>query len=150
MRRHKAWRGGSKAQRSCDPATALGSLPFVHKMIRQLGHQFSGDMRLSCDSQKRPLQEISTSNHKPKSFLSLVKHPHKDSPGLQKSKNHCKCTPKKSRGPVLRPARLRARGRLGARESPREHLGGSRKLCGVSREIWEDCRRFWNSPGWQY
>ena len=39
------------------------------------------------------------------------------------------------RGPVLRPARLRARGRLGARESPREHLGGSRKLCGVSREI---------------
>ena len=34
MRRHKAWRGGSKAQQSCDPATALGSLPFVHKMIR--------------------------------------------------------------------------------------------------------------------
>ena len=27
MRRHKAWRGGSKAQQSCDPATALGSLP---------------------------------------------------------------------------------------------------------------------------
>ena len=24
----------SKAQQSCDPATALGSLPFVHKMIR--------------------------------------------------------------------------------------------------------------------
>ena len=31
---NKAWRGGSKAQQSCDPATALGSLPFVHKMIR--------------------------------------------------------------------------------------------------------------------
>ena len=27
MRRHKAWRGGSKAQQSCDPATALGTLP---------------------------------------------------------------------------------------------------------------------------
>ena len=24
MRRHKAWRGGSKAQQSCVPATALG------------------------------------------------------------------------------------------------------------------------------
>ena len=33
MRRHKAWRGGSKAQQSCDPATALGSLRFVHRMI---------------------------------------------------------------------------------------------------------------------
>ena len=32
MRRPKAWRGGSKAQQSCDPATALGNLPFVHKM----------------------------------------------------------------------------------------------------------------------
>ena len=25
MRRHKAWRGGSKAQQSCVPATALGA-----------------------------------------------------------------------------------------------------------------------------
>ena len=41
MRRHKAWRGGSKAQQSCDPATALGSLPFVHKMIGYLGHQMT-------------------------------------------------------------------------------------------------------------
>ena len=33
MRRHKAWRGGSKAQQSCDPATALGSLPFDQMLI---------------------------------------------------------------------------------------------------------------------
>ena len=84
---------------------------------------------------KRPLQEISTNNHKPKSFLSLVKHPHTDSPGLKKSaKIIVNAQTKKSRGPVLRPAGLRARGRLGAGESPREHLGGSRRLAGVIPE----------------
>ena len=32
MRRHKAWRGGSNAQQSCVPATALGVWLFVNRM----------------------------------------------------------------------------------------------------------------------
>ena len=28
-------------------------------------------------------------------------------------------------------------------------LSGSRKLCGASSELWEGCRRFWNSSGWK-
>ena len=38
-------------------------------------------------------------------------------------------------GPVLRRAGLRARWRLGARESSKEHFGGSRRLCGASRVL---------------
>ena len=51
------------------------------------------------------------------------------------------------RGPVLRPAGLRARGRRGAGGSSRDLLGGSRRLCGASRELWEGCRRFWKGSG---
>ena len=32
MRRHKAWRGGSNAQQSCVPATALGVWLFVNRL----------------------------------------------------------------------------------------------------------------------
>ena len=51
------------------------------------------------------------------------------------------------RGPVLRPAGLRARGRRGAGGSSRDLLGGSRRLCGASRELWEGCRWFWKGSG---
>ena len=50
-------------------------------------------------------------------------------------------------GPVLRPAGLRARERQGAGGSSREQFGGSGRLCGASRELWEDCRRFWKGSG---
>ena len=32
-------------------------------------------------------------------------------------------------------------------ESPETFLGGSRRLCGASREVWEGCRRFWKGSG---
>ena len=51
------------------------------------------------------------------------------------------------RGPVLRPAGLRARGRQGAGGSSRDLLGGSRRLCGASRELWEGCRWFGKGSG---
>ena len=32
-------------------------------------------------------------------------------------------------------------------ESPETFLGGSKRLCGASREVWEGCRRFWKGSG---
>jgi len=47
----------------------------------------------------------------------------------------------------LRSAGLRARGGRAAGGSSREFLGGSRRLCGASRELWEDCWRFSKGSG---
>ena len=56
---------------------------------------------------------------------------------------------KNRQGPVLRPASVRAHGRVGAGESPgggSGNLGGSRRLCGASREVWEGAGGFRGVP----
>ena len=70
---------------------------------------------LSFSIKTRSRQEIITNNHKPKSFLSLVQHPHKDPspqenlPERAPSSGSPLLENGNRRGPVLRPACLRAR-----------------------------------------
>ena len=46
MRRHKAWRGGSNAQQSCVPATALGVSLFVNRLrTESIDFWCSGDRK---------------------------------------------------------------------------------------------------------